>query len=344
MNYGDNAINLVICKILNTNNLSVESKSFWSEEEVFGKKYYTYPKIIRWLLWNCSFLMDFYNYVNINNIIRTNNYDAIIIGGGELLGCNFGFNSSLYLWTKLSKKRGIPVYLIGVSGSLDMPKNKIRRNSKSLSICRRIFVRDSYTKEMVEKKYGYKCERIHDCVFSYKKIFKNNLPKFENKDSILVVPILFYDGIKKGLGLKNEEEYIDYMKSELYKEVISYKNNKIVITCTDLGDESFSNKLYQSIIEDEKYKKKDIVFCPFTTLDDFLELVNKAELIISSRMHAMILGKIFGSDIYPIAFKNKLKIFKDEYQNIKDINNIEFESYGQLKSICNTIISDVKEK
>lgn len=343
MNYGDNAINLVICKALSADDLAVVSKNFWSEEEAFGGKYYSYPKIIRWLLWNCSFLMDLFNYINIKNIINANNYDAIIIGGGELLGCNFGFNSSLYLWTKLSKKKDIPVYLIGVSGSLDMPKNKIRRNAKSLSICKRIYARDSYTKKMIEEKYGYKCEKIHDCVFSYKKIFKN-LPKLENKDSILVAPILFYDGVKKGLNLKNEEEYLDYMKNELYKEVMSHKNNKIVITCTDLGDESFSNKFYQSLLEDERYKKNSIVFCPFTTLEDFLKLVNKSELIISSRMHAMILGKVFGADIHPIVFKNKLKIFKNEYQNIKNINNIELESYNQLKSICNTIMNDLKEK
>ncbi len=79
-------------------------------------------------------------------------------------------------------------------------------------------------------------------------------------------------------------------------------------------------------------------------MEDFLQLLNKSKIVISSRMHSMILGKIFGLEIFPITFKNKLKVFKDEYQKCNDMKVIEDETYDQLTKICNTIMNEVKEK
>lgn len=327
-NIGDNAINMVLSTYLKNKNYDVDSELFWSEDKVFGKKYSKYPKIIRWLLWHCTLLMDLLNYLYINNLLKKKKYNLIIIGGGELLGCNYGFNSSLYIWTKIASKFSIPIIVYGVSGSLDMPSKKLNRNKLALSRCKYIFVRDSYTKKIINEHYKLKCERVHDCVFSYRMLFDKEFKKKDN-NTILVTPILFYDGIKSGLNLKDEKEYILYMK----KIILEYKENseKILISCTDLSDENFAQKLYNDISKDSEFKNITVKFIPYTNLSNFIKLIKKTNIVISGRMHAMIIGKIYGTEIHPIIFKNKLKVFNKEYKSIKDIKKIESESYEQLK-------------
>lgn len=51
----------------------------------------------------------------------------------------------------------------------------------------------------------------------------------------------------------------------------------------------------------------------------------------------MILGKIYGCKIEPIAFKIKLKVFKKEYQNITAIETVEQEALESLIKLANYI-------
>ena len=59
-------------------------------------------------------------------------------------------------------------------------------------------------------------------------------------------------------------------------------------------------------------------------------------MVISGRMHALILAKINGCKIEIIPFKNKLVVFKKEYASNEDIKGIEnkvIEAFNSLENL-----------
>lgn len=334
-NYGDIAINKVITKILKKSNIGVYNYLFWKEEISFGKNYTKYPKLIRFFLWKCQLAMDFGNYLYAKKILKSNNFDYIVIGGGELLGYNFGFNSAMYIWAKLAKRKNIPMLIYGVSGSDDLPKNKSIRYQKALSSCKYIVVRDKYTYDLVKKNFPLTCKYAPDCVFAYKKIFETSYKKEKKEKMMLMAPILYYDDLKKGLGMESEEQYLQYLVDIIKNHLLNY--SKIIITVTDKSDELISRKLFSYLKNDDEFLKIKIIYKSYDSLETFISLLEKCDLVVSGRMHAMILGKIYGCKIEPIAFKIKLKVFKKEYQNITAIETVEQEALESLIKLANYI-------
>ena len=114
-NYGDVAINSTITKFFEEKNMKVDFMPYWEETLVFGKNYKKIPYRIISIIMNNTFLVDLFNKVSIKKQIKNKNYDAVIIGGGELIGNHDGFNSSLNVITKIFPKKNIRVYLLCVS-------------------------------------------------------------------------------------------------------------------------------------------------------------------------------------------------------------------------------------
>ena len=56
-------------------------------------------------------------------------------------------------------------------------------------------------------------------------------------------------------------------------------------------------------------------------------------------MHAMILGLIYGNKVEVIPFKTKLKVFKEEYQDIdtKKLNTVQENTYKELEELYDEI-------
>ena len=93
-NYGDIAINNTIITYLKKQGFEVDYFPFWLEELVFGKKYEKIPKFIMKVIWHLQFLLDGLLKKTIRKNIVILKYDAIIIGGGELLCGHRGFNTA----------------------------------------------------------------------------------------------------------------------------------------------------------------------------------------------------------------------------------------------------------
>lgn len=334
-NYGDVAINAVISKFLKNNQYNVDYNCFFSEKEILGKNYYKYPKILKYILWNSKLLMDIFNKKNISKILKNKNYNLILIGGGELLSNHNGFNSSMYLWTKIAKNKNIPVIVYGVSGDTDMSTRNLNRYKKALKLVKKIFVRDEYSKCICKDVYDVESICVPDCVFAYKKLFDENYFTDSNNKLIVIVPIFYYKAIKDSLNLKNEKEYINYLKKIIHDQELN--NQDILITCTDKCDEDICIKLYNDMLKDNRFKNNKILIEGFTNLDDYIKIIKKARIVISGRMHSMILGKIYGAKILPIKFKKKLEVFDKEYTNNSDIESIENKAVKGLNKILDCI-------
>lgn len=331
-NLGDIAINDTITTYFKNKNYDIDFYPFWDEKVVFGNKYENYPKVVRWMLWHFEIFLDFFNRKSINKKIKNSRYDSIIIGGGELLSSHYGFNSSLFLWTKVAKKKNIPIYLFGVSGDLEMSGHKLKRYMKALKKCDKVFVRDAYTKEICMNYYNVNSIHIPDVVFGYNEIIKKSTAAKKSKNTLLIVPIEYYDKIKKNMDLDSEESYFKYLISLIKKYVNNDK--KVIVTSSVLSDNDFSKRFYafaKNELENIKLEFKE-----YTNLDNYISLINKSYTVISGRMHALILAKINGCKIVPIPFKNKLVVFKKEYASNKDIKKVEnkvIDAFNKLEKL-----------
>lgn len=334
-NYGDVAINETVTSFFKCKNFEVDFFPFYSEELSLGKNYKKIPKNILKILYYFPFILDRIVKKTINKNFKELNYDGIIIGGGELLCGHREFNSALYVWTKLARRKNIPVYIVGVSGDEDMPKNLINRNKKALNRCSWIYVRDQYTKDICDKFYLVKAEKGPDVVFGYNKICSKKENKTEEKEGVVCVPIQYCYPIKKNMKLNNQEEYYEYLIELIAREVKD--KEKITITSSVQSDNEFNNKFYLYV--KDKFPKNEVVFERYKNLNQYIKLVQKSRTVISARMHALILAILNNCTIITVPFKKKLEIFNEEYSMDININKVEKDVLDKMNKLYNMIIA-----
>lgn len=329
-NIGDIAIYETISKYFEQSGYKVDFFPFWSEEIVFGKNYNIYPQLLKKIMWHNIGFVDLLNIFAIKRNFKSFDYSAVIIGGGELLSGHPGFNSSLTVWAKILEKKQIPVYLLGVSGDVNMSSDLLKRNKKALNSITKVWVRDALTKEMCWDTYGIKALYSPDVVFAYHAItHKENMQL--NKSGLVIVPIEFYNLIRQNLYLEDENAYFEYleqitMSAWQEKEVIN-------ITSSAKTDDSTSYRFYKYL----KHKNDiiDINFLHYSNIQNYEEIVLASRKIISGRMHALILGVINDCIVDIIPFKEKLIVFGKDYSN-RDVDKktLEKRVLKTLDELC----------
>lgn len=335
-NYGDIAINTTISKFLKEKGIDVDFMPYWEETKIFGKNYKNIPNIIIRNIMKINMIVDFLNEISIKKQIKGKKYDAVIIGGGELIGNHVGFNSSLYVLTKIFKKKNVPIYLLAVSGDTDISKKMKRRYKKAISRCKEVIARDNHTSQICENVYNTKCINGVDVVFAYLKIIDRKYYEEQvvKKNLAVIVPISFNNKIKETLKLDNKKEYYKYIM-----QLVNQNNNnfdKLVVTSTVLDDGKAAKELYEYL--KENLHKNEIEYADYSSLLDFIKLLKESKIVISARMHAMILGLIYGNDIEVIPFKKKLQVFKNEYQDKHNIKEAQELAYNELEKLFEEII------
>ena len=145
---------------------------------------------------------------------------------------------------------------------------------------------------------------------------------------MLFVSIVYFNDIKKNLNLQTKEEYYQYLSNLIKKNIDD--NDTLIITSTVLDDEECSLEMYNYL---STIIKNKIVLKKYTNLQDYIELLRKTKLVISARMHGLILAKIYNCNIKTIVFKRKLEVFQKEYEENNDILKIENDALESLEKI-----------
>lgn len=332
-NIGDNAIFLVIQKYFLIK--GIDFQHFWDEELVY-KLLWKIKSLRKLIIFSMKvpFIIDLFNKMRIKKAISGNEYEAVIIGGGELICAHHGFNSSMKCWTDYFVKKKVNIYLIGVSGDLNMRSYSQKRYENALKKCTSIFVRDSYTLNICKNHYWLNAKIFPDVVFSLNKVL-NFTNEYKKEDIILFIPIAFNDEVICGLNVTNESDYFAYLEKLLMDNYIS--NYKIMLLSTTKNN-------YKTIDDFNDYMKSiydslSINKIRISSLEEFVDLAVKSKIVISGRMHAMIISILFNNKIISIPFKNKLEIFQDEYRGktVINIKKVEKLSYKSLENLYNMI-------
>lgn len=282
----------------------------------------------------------------IKSILDSERYDAAIIGGGELLhGFHKPFASAFYLWTKELCRRGIPVCALGVSG--DMPNSRWmkRRYRKALRRCLNVGVRDLQTLQYVRQEYGIEPSyRAPDVVFSYG--LSHALPKRERpardlKSTIMFIPANLQNKYIRFLGIGTQEQYLSYLSEALYHEVEVREAKRVLFASTDPEDYAIIETLFPRCSSRLEELTAEAEVLPYGDLDTFLSELSSADVVLSCRMHACILGLVCGCKFTVIPFKEKLQVFAAEYSSIPSIESLAHDSKRGITGTVDVLLNEV---
>ena len=320
LNYGDIAINQVVQGFFESKEYDIDFLPLWDETKIFG--FLSKNKIVLKVLMRLPHLVDyFYRRFLVKNTSKKT-YDAIIIGGGDLLSNHRGFNNAIY---NIMRVLDDPKYIIGVSGNRNMSRFYLRRYKKALEKATRVYVRDNATARICKNVYGVSTVTYPDVVFAFNKVIKTSYPE-EERNTNLLIPMIYYKESGAYLGLKTEDEFYQFIYNQIPRKI---DNLKIAITTPE---DIYSAKKIQEIFSINGREVPEVV--KYESLSEFMNLLNRTEVVYSCRMHGLILGAISGCVMKPIVVKGKIRAFNSEYiDSERSIDTISEEAYSSLEKL-----------
>jgi len=243
----------------------------------------------------------------LKNNISLEEIDMVIIGGGELIKSNHIFILYLDVWTKLVKKMGkSKLILFGVSSDCNFTIKEKQQLRKILLRFDYINVRDKNSKKILAKISNLKIVYSPDIVFAYQKYNKLEYKK-ENK---IQVSIFDYKSYDFSTIFSNIEEYfifwyqiiVESAKGDLEKVEFFYTTPEDAI-CTKEFCQKYNKQFGKRIPKDFYYNEEQII-----------RKLAEADIVITGRMHAMIIALQYGAKIIPFEFKEKIRFFAKEWK------------------------------
>lgn len=337
-NIGDKCIKYTLVNQLNKRNIEVDFCDFSKikEEEKYIKynekdKLYTYKTVKRKskLLVNIILLVKslmwfIKNFKKCDEIITSSKYEAVIIGGGQLLLNKCIFPVIMYTWIISAKKNGIKkivLFSVGCGRNFNFYENILLKYS--LKKVDKIFVRDKESYINVKNNFNIESNLTYDCVFTISDLIKMNTIS----NQVTLLGIIDYNTYY----IQNEnpltrEEYYNYWLNIIKNSKETFKF--IYTTESDLI-ETIRFKNYVN-----KYIKYEIEIVKTSTVKELCNTISSANKVISGRMHALIIAISYGKEIKAFRMNDKLKGFEVEF--IENNINIEF-----IKSKVNNDINKV---
>lgn len=334
-NIGDQLINSTMVSILEKEyivesmNLEIDLNRTTLAEKIkeeknkkfnlIGKAVYI-PKVI------CRIIFGDYIYFYNHTLTklkktRLEEYDLVLIGGGELFKSKHLFLPSIDAWTKYIKDNtNSKIILYGISSDDWFTQGELYRINKFIKRFDYINARDRRTERIFNKFFGTQLAVSPDCVFLHS--FYHNI-KYEKENTILV-NIFDYKSWNFNTQFKNRKEYFTYWFNLINKEAKGNLNS-VRFTYTTIEDAYCALDFYKC------FKG----FFPYPPqigdeygLDEIIADIASAMAIITARMHAMILAKQFNTKIVPFIFKSKIKSFVQDFVDSDvDMDTIQKDAY-----------------
>lgn len=289
------------------------------------------PKVLRNIIGRT--LWYFRNKKRIVEVLKENDFDYVIFGGGQMIQSNGTFPFMIDYWTKSVKKHSkAKILYFGIGIGSNILKNDKKKIVNSLNRAEKIFVRDFYSKQRGEELLNNQREIYYtpDVVFSLNNFIEESISK--EKSVLIGIPIRTHLQ-KFGEYSEIEKVYDWYIeKIKEYKD----KGYKVKYTYTTRRD-------YQETLIFDKYLKSktkfEVEFLSYNTLEEMIVEISKAEIIISGRMHSLIIGYVYKCELIPFIFSQKIKSFYLEY--IENKPNIE-RLQREIRDSLNNALSEKK--
>lgn len=230
----------------------------------------------------------------------------LIIGGGQVLTGDHSIKGLLIIWFMVAVNRlfGFRPSLIGFGAEgikSPMARFIVRR------IVRRCFwvaCRDHYTLDLIEQAVGKSLSHVvqtGDLVFSG---VVSQTDSHLQPDSTTIVVSIHASPHRE---YSSVPFFADLVK-EVRKEI---PNAKIIVSAHDLRH-SFDAGAIESL--KQEIDDKNVDYHVFSSLPETLKQYASCTMVISARMHPIIIGMVYGKRVIPIANSNKLKNLADQFE------------------------------
>lgn len=308
-NIGDIAIGKSMESWIKINGWNPITLPFWDEHAVFGHFAYTLVSlIIKIVPFLSNLIIGKWVEKAVETVTQTTSIRFAAIGGGELFCSHKGFNAVFSCWVKALTTRGIPCCVIGVSGDESLSTIQIRRNAKALEKCFLVGVRDGNSQKVFEKLYSVHPSVSPDVVFLLGK--KDDVAS--ERDTVICIPL--------SINTKRSKKKENYSLEYYYHLVERTRHGKrVVFTATEQRDQEYTESLCRRI---NTTYDTDYEFVPYLGYDGFCEMLCSSSIVISGRMHALILGLLCGCKIQAVPIKQKLRVFDEEYGKCDDVEAV----------------------
>ena len=322
-NFGDQAINESIKYLIEKNKNFKYYFQDLSRNKVFDSTVYLNEKkelknYKRSILKNWGFRIKWFisNFSRINKSCK--NKDYVIIGGGQLLLANNIFPFELFIWTIFFKiyKLKFSFFSVGTQDNFSFFDKFFLKYSINNSD--KIYVRDQLSKSIIKKYFKVKPKLTYDTAFIFNKI--DSTPILNSKN-ILLGPVNknVYDSYN--LNKINKNNY-----HEMWYELIKDYDIKLIKLFYSTNDDRFECIEFKKFIYNRFNEKIEILNS--YSLKDFIKNIKSSKLIISGRMHSLILAKTFGINYKTFLISDKLIEFESIY---KRVNLLKIQKDLQLK-------------
>lgn len=241
-------------------------------------------------------------------LIEISKFDAIFIGGGQLIKHKNIFLYCMYHWMRYAQKNRKPLILwgLGVDERFTFMEKLLYKRILKQAIY--INVRDQNAADRMKKCFGIATDMVSpDIVFAYCPQIKEE----ENKDKgyIAVMPYS-YNSARKYFHYGQERTIFYETILETVKRVWNReKNAEIILTATT--GEDYAECLYL-----KEYLDRKCIKCSLIGVENAKELVKiygRCKAVITGRMHAMILAFLCRKEILPLRISDKINGFEREY-------------------------------
>jgi polysaccharide pyruvyl transferase WcaK-like protein len=317
VNLGDRLIGRVLCSALKDKGIDVRNVEYTgNKDNIFVQ---TICRVLSKI--GLSPISSFIGVIfYVPKIIREK-LDSVIIGGGQLLLPNRSFLFSLLGWYVVCKLINIEYVLFSV-GTEKRSNSFSNIESRILSICINgascIFLRDRYSQDLIYDITGSVFEVSPDVVY----LLKHSKYKHSVQKGIYVCPADFDKQAKIYSMHDSRIEYWRSFETKIRNRLCSREN--IYLFSTSTHD-------YQEIYKMHRYLQKqfenNIEVIHIDTVESLLSIMGRARVVVSSRMHPVIIAHIMGSKAYAVYSNNKIKSFanshlkKDTYILSQEVND-----------------------
>jgi len=273
------------------------------------------------------------HFVDIVKIAKKK-YKIAFIGGGQLILSNTIFPIAFFLWVIVLRLFGTKIIVIGVGSGRDYNLIDKFLYGTALRLCTEILVRDKLSMQRIKENFGQKTNFIPDLAFYHE--FNQNKNNSSNR---LIVGIITYEIYKNYFYEINspdqkillQDEYI----SAWLQKILSLKDkfDEIELISTTSEDIIFSKMLFEELKIFAPNIK--VTFIDYVmNLEAYLKRLSDSKIILSARMHSLILAQVKQCEVVPWVVSEKILSYKNEYlhkdtsiiaREIKNILDIALE-------------------
>ncbi len=259
------------------------------------------PAELRWLLRRWPIFLRY---------LKANRYDLILIGGGQLIQSCSALGLAMFIWIYLFKKfHKQKVILIGVGAAERYTAFDRLLYRKSLKLVDSIYVRDRASLCVLKNIFGVSSKLIPDIAFYISKIYKYP-PHKEKRALFCPTSYEFYKRMRDNPDIgPDKNEYLQYWQDQILE--YSYDDYQIKLFCTSKRqDLPFVEKLKQ-ILHDKHSINVEIL--DINTLEELTKEIAKSQVVVSGRIHGLIIGYCYGCKVVPYKTSEKIGAFEKEY-------------------------------